>query len=212
MRAPVLVIGANGSMGRRYQAILRYLGIPSRGVDVETSRADRGGLASMSRGVILATPTPTHYALWRAMREDTPDRPDLPILCEKPWSTTLREVEAMAADPAPLAMMAQYVLLDPPRDDGMTIYDYFQSGADGVGWDCLTLLGCARGPVLLKQDSPTWRCTLNGRPLTLDEVLMAYVDLVARWLDNPIAGGRWADRSWISRAHRRAAEWMEAHA
>ena len=174
----IILIGAKGSMGRRYQAILRHLGQEFSAFDVgEDAQAIEG--ARRSRGVILAPPTQTHAAYCRALADC-----DAPILCEKPISTDLNEVREALERPAPFRMMAQYALLD-PKEDGPTMYDYYRPGGDGLIWDCIQLVGLARGSLSLAQTSPIWRCALNGRALRLEEVEEAYVLSVRDWIEWP---------------------------
>lgn len=211
MTDTILLIGSQGSMGTRYQAILRALGVRYRGVDPVTAEPPAWVTVEMARycaraerirGIIIASPTVTHAGYIRALA-----LLGKPILCEKPLSITLAEVDELLRAPCPLDMMSQYVLLDPARGNAddpacFTSYDYYHSGNDGLAWDCCQLLGLARGSVSLKAESPTWRCVLNGRRLSLEEVGQAYVDYVARWLMHPEG-----DRALIRRMHERAAAW-----
>jgi len=109
---------------------------------------------------------------------------------------------------SPFAMMCQYQMLDDGLSEGITRYDYFRSGKDGLVWDCISLLALARGVIVLQNESPMWECILNGRELTLRDVEQAYVDFVARWLKEP----ELQDRAWLVRAHERAASWKAAEA
>ena len=188
-------------MGRRYQAILRSLGVPVQRHDVpgQASGVYARDLARYHdvTGIIIASPTNTHADYVRGLA-----LLGLPILCEKPLSTDLATVAELLRVPGPLAMMAQYQCLDHGDTEGDTAYDFYHSGSDGLAWDCIQLLGLARGPVSLKAESPIWRCTLNGRRLSLDDVGTAYVDFVAHWLQDPDS-----NRAETLRWHQRAAEW-----
>jgi hypothetical protein len=199
---PILLLGARGSMGRRYQAILRHLGVPFTPLDVETTPTDALEHAARSRGVILATPTATHGDYLRLLA----DLDDVPMLCEKPITQDLAELDALLGRRGPLSMMMQYEMLNDPRGAGPTRYDYFRHGSDGLGWDCMQLLGLARGAVTLADTSPVWTCSLNGARLSLGMVERAYVKEVAFWLEHPEG-----DRALIARMHAKAAEWTAEH-
>jgi len=75
----ILLIGAGGSMGRRYSAILKYLNKSFLPVDKETSLNELGKKAVKCAGAIVATPTDTHEDV---IKQLIPTR--IPILCEKP--------------------------------------------------------------------------------------------------------------------------------
>ena len=196
----ILLIGARGSMGRRYAAILRYLNVPYVGHDVESTaeRVVEDVASAEIFGTIIATPTATHYGYWRLL-----DPLGKPILCEKPLTKSPAEMEEMLNGRSPLRMMTQYALLDDPCSFGETLYDYYDSGKDGLAWDCMQIIGLARGPLVVRNESPVWRCILNWRVLTLEQVHQAYVDYVRLWLEKPDQD----DRQVVRRMHERAAAW-----
>lgn len=193
----LVLLGAKGSMGRRYLAILRHLGVPCHAVDRDEFTLEAvAAMLRSSEGAIIATPTDTHLALCALVAAEAPG---VPILCEKPLSCRSPvEVEAILSLPSPVTMMCQYVLLD-DGGDGPTLYDYYDSGKDGLLWDAIQLVGLARGPIDLRTDSPIWRCELNGRRLALEQVHQAYVDFVAGWLK----GERGQAAAWLTEVHRR---------
>lgn len=201
----IVLFGAKGSMGRRYLSILRFLKIPCIAYDRgDFSLEDVVDKLRSSDGAIVATPTDMHLALCSLIAAETPT---VPILCEKPLSKKLGEVEAILGFPNRITMMTQYAMLDPSSVDGHeTVYDYYDSGKDGLGWDCIQLLGLARGPVDLRAESPVWRCVLNGRRLTLHEVQQAYVEFVDTWM----AGKVHQEPDWILLAHEKAAAYAPA--
>lgn len=180
----ILVIGCHGSMGRRYQAILSYLGKPFRGVDLEHNRHYARKLAEESDGIILATPTKTHVEL---IREYLPLQK--PILCEKPVCKDVAELKGLMAEikdaKTPFRMMYQYQILADSSRIGKTHYNYFRHGSDGLAWDCLQIVGLARGECRLKESSPVWSCMINGKRLSIEHMDAAYVAYVQRWLQAP---------------------------
>lgn len=180
----ILVIGANGSMGKRYQAILKYLGKKPITSDIEDSPQTLDDKLLVSDGVIIATPTETHYELI----DFCSDR-KIPILCEKPLSKHPGELAGIKrlveSEKINLTMTMQYKLLDKPHSSGPSYYDYFRTGKDGLKWDCLQIIGLARGRVLLAGDSPIWKCTLNDHDLSFSDMDKAYVQFVKNWFDRP---------------------------
>lgn len=180
----VLIVGSEGSMGKRYQAIFTYFGIPFSKVDIHSTPESVMDLSSSAKRIVIASPTHTHAKLIEAFSSV-----GKPILCEKPLSTDINELEIIKSlvrtKKINLTMMMQYKMLDPIAQRGLTVYDYFKHGNDGLYWDCMQLIALARGPVEIMETSPIWRCKLNGRDLQLGEMDKAYMDFVKQWLTAP---------------------------
>lgn len=189
----VYIFGYKGNMGRRYRAVLSHLGHAAGGEDLD---AVLGFSLADADAVIVATPTDSHVGLLRALKDC-----GRPILCEKPLSKNVAEVrgllEELKTAGTRLAMVNQYAELDDPRAIGVTSYNYYRHGGDGLYWDCISLIRQARGLVSLREDSPVWQCVLNGRRLTLGEMDQAYIDMLKRWLSDPTT----TDYDEILRAH-----------
>lgn len=200
MSYPILIFGCNGSMGKRYQAIFRYLSIPTMGVDLEDTPDTRRLKTLKAEAYVIATPTDTHMGL---IHELAPHRK--PILCEKPVVKSVEEIkiirERVEKDRVPFRMMFQYSLLADPARIGKSRYDYFRHGSDGLVWDCLQIIGLARGALELKEDSPIWSCMINGKALAIGSMDAAYVAYVQRWLQDPSQ-----DMGMIQAMHERTAE------
>lgn len=198
----VVLVGANGSMGRRYRAILRWLRIPVTTYDIQDEGCSPAAVLAASetaRAVIIATPTRTH-SFYGNLLWDCP----APLLIEKPMSKNLKVVEHMLNRPSDITTMAQYAMLDNTKLGETTRYDHYHSGSDGLAWDCMTLLGLARGHAVLNDESPIWDCTLNGQRLTLEDVQISYVKYLEAWLGS---GRSPVSRDWMMLAHERAEEW-----
>lgn len=192
-----LILGANGNMGLRYQAILKHLGVSYAAVD------DGDEVPADFDGVLIATPTALHRA-----HIDSFAAAGVPILCEKPIATNMADVTAVIntceKHGTCLAMVDQYAELT-EYGTGPTSYNYFRHGADGMYWDCINIIGHARGTVSIKETSPIWTCTINGHPLSLADMDMAYVSMIRHWLDTP------RERlDYIYRAHSRVANLVGA--
>lgn len=180
----ILLVGAKGSMGKRYQSILRFLGKDFIGVDKETDDRKRAKLMGECDGVIIATPTESHENL---IAEMAPFKK--PILCEKPVTKDLGGLIAVTkrleTEGTPFRMMFQYSMLVNPNRIGKTLYNYFRHGQDGIMWDCLQVIGLARGECVLKEDSPVWACMINGQRLSIADMDSAYIAYVQKWFTTP---------------------------
>lgn len=180
----ILIVGANGSMGQRYQAILSRLDISCAPLDLIHTDADYQYQAAKSDGIIIATPTHTHCDL---INKFVPYK--IPILCEKPMSKNMAELnetlDYVKSEKANLTMTLQYDVLDDKQGAGLSYYDYFRHGSDGLIWDCIQVIGLARGNVYLSEESPIWRCHLNGRQLQFSDMDVAYVKFIKDWLREP---------------------------
>lgn len=180
----VLIIGADGSMGKRYQAIMSYLGTKTLLADKNHSITKIKELADQADGIIVATPTDTHVSIVRevlAFRK--------PILCEKPVSKNLLELKTLQAEihfhRTPFRMVMQYEMLADPIRIGRSYYNYFRHGSDGLVWDCMQIVGLARTTVSLAETSPVWGCMINGKSLNLQHMDAAYVGYVQKWFRDP---------------------------
>lgn len=172
----ILILGAKGSMGRRYKAILDSLGVASIGVDKDPIAIPEYAI----KASIIATPTETHSLFIKECAQYGP------VLCEKPLSTSMSEVneilDFVRDENIHFSMMNQYALLDDSRSHGHTSYNYYNTGKDGLYWDCMQIIGAARSTVEIKNDSPVWKCSLNGKILSSSHMDLAYYDFVREWL------------------------------
>jgi hypothetical protein len=194
----ILIIGSEGSMGKRYQAILSYLGKSYECMDIHN--CERSDLWQKASSFVIATPTPTHLKLIRMCIPF-----GKPILCEKPLSTdtqalleTLHEVKASQVN---LTTMFQYQMMG-IGTSGHSHYDYFRHGNDGLAWDCFQIISLAKGEISLGETSPVWRCTINGNPLYFQAMDWAYIKFVEKWLMDP---GQ--DPSFLADCHYKVAEY-----
>jgi len=177
---PVVILGGNGSMGRRYQAVLKYLKVPYLAVDIG-SWGNMDEVVENTSRVIIATPTERHIDHIRFF-----NRPHHNIFCEKPISTEPGKVEQIVSElKCNLSMSLQYSVLTAAGSVGPSLYDYYNHGKDGLLWDCFQIIALATGEVSIKETSPIWRCTLNGLQLSLSDMDLAYIESIRRWLSYP---------------------------
>jgi hypothetical protein len=199
----IIVYGAKGNMGRRYMAILKFLGVERFGVDVDTPPESIPH--ERAAGYIVATPTESHVRFMRVLLKHR-----RPILCEKPWSLSIEEVRKFAWDLTDMerrlvSMVAQYRQLLPRLTGrGPTVYDYYKHGDDGLAWDCIQPIAFSNGPATLREESPIWTCKINGYSLSLGDMDWAYVKDIQGWLS-----GDNLDVGFILNAHEKTHEVAE---
>lgn len=178
----ILIVGSEGAQGKRYQSILKYLGHRFCCLDKTVSPPPNTVLKEIT-GIIIATPTDTHLNLVRFYMSLKK-----PFLVEKPLSKDIDALSCLLKDGLStnlkLSMVAQYRHLLTQFTIGNSHYDYFRHGNDGLAWDCLQIVGFARGKVELKEESPIWDCTINGEVLNIRDMDRAYVIEVEQWLHN----------------------------
>lgn len=170
-----LIIGSEGSMGKRYQAILSFLGKPFECYDMKF-----GGYPQLDKysHFIIATPTETHFRWVQNL-----DQYQKPILCEKPLSKDMDEVRGILACTAPLSLMMQYHAFDIPTSHGLSWYNYYAHGKDGLAWDCFQIIALARGEFEIKETSPVWSAGINGHEIERGHMDTAYLYAVINFYD-----------------------------
>lgn len=201
----VLVMGAFGNMGTRYRTILRYLNIPYHEYDVGEFNLLKTKVKK-SDMVMIATPTRDH-TLHIDMVSSL--KPGIPILCEKPIGTDHHIFDAFMKrakeNEYNLRMVNQYQYLLPKLSRVLgeyTEYNYYNSGKDGMIWDCINIIGLDRtGNISIKRDSPIWTCTINGHEIERGLMDQAYVNMVKDWIEDPTP-----NLPYIERAHRKVWE------
>jgi hypothetical protein len=173
----VLVIGGLGNMGRRYRSILDYLEVSNWFYDGPPPEEFISKLEETTH-VIIATPTYTHVSIIRMIKKLTDG---IPILCEKPITKDTKEFNRFNLDN--VYMVNNYEYMKRPRScGGKTSYNYYQSGGDGLSWDCIQLFKFDSNPVL-SNESPIWKAKINGRTLSKDEVDHSYISMIKDFLN-----------------------------
>jgi hypothetical protein len=203
----IALIGSEGSMGKRYQAILKYLDQDYLPLDrAHYTQDEIMEKASSCAQIIIASPTPTHFEYMRTLLPLGAD-----ILCEKPVTKNLMELEELHSLCSRMnlkyKMVMQYrELIDPLASSNWTEYNYFRHGNDGIAWDCMQAIALAKGVAVAKEDSPVWYCMINGQELSIADMDQAYVDHVTKWLEGRL------DQSMdeILNAHYKVANYIEA--
>lgn len=203
----VCLVGAHGNMGRRYTAVLKFLGHEIIPIDVEESLRDRQSAYRRADGILIATPTDDHVR--RIFEIGDVGSRHVPILCEKPIATDLVDVRRVVnwarQSGFNLQMVNQYEHIDGYSSEfrGKSFYRYFNSGKDGLGFDCINILGLATDGIELSNESHVWRCRLNGSYLKLKDMDHAYLAMVESWLKRPIP-----NLDYILHAHQKAHDYV----
>jgi len=198
----ILIMGANGSQGRRYKAILNQLNkqflcfdsadYKHKGCAVCNNHYDIQNqffhylikTEAKISGVIICTPTSEHLdCIKLCLRNGL----KVPILCEKPISKDIVQLKDVLKEceisDVKVGMVYQYYHLVKSKAKEESHYDYFNHGKDGLIWDCLQIIGNARSTVCLKEESPIWDCKINGEALHIEDMDGAYFDEIALWLN-----------------------------
>ena len=185
----VLLMGACGVMGRRYQSILKHLNHTILHVDFPHLLSEVRYSINKADAVIIATPTMTHTQVILELSQYE-HKNSLPILCEKPVTKYFSDLEECfemcKRSSMELFVVNQYahlpesVIFD--HADGVTSYNYFNSGRDGLKWDCFQMFALAKGKVNISNESPYWECEINGVPINVEHMDGAYVRMVDDFL------------------------------
>jgi hypothetical protein len=205
----VLIIGSEGRIAKRYKAIFRWLGIHDTiGYDPvnELLKGDTFPDQDHYDRVMICSPTATHIDYIKLF-----SKTDIPILCEKPLATNMEDVskiyDIVKENDMNFQMVNQYeYLLGHGRSGGDTEYDYYNSGPDGLYWDCLNIIGLATGKVRIGNTSPIWTCVINGNPISYADIEYAYVSMISNWLTRPRNN---IDYAYL--AHKRVEDILEAN-
>lgn len=183
MKKNSLIIGCNGSMGKRYQAILAHLKQDCYLADISTSNYELDKQIDAAENIIIATPTNTHFELIKKTAKKNKN-----ILCEKPLTKSMKELSLMMdfveKSKCKFTMTMQYKELISESTVGSSEYNYFRSGNDGLVWDCIQIIGLSKGKLVLQNLSPIWKCKINGKRLNLGDMDLAYVNFVKKFLEN----------------------------
>lgn len=193
----ILLIGSEGSMGKRYQAILKYLNISFIKCDKESSLEKIAELAIDCDKIIVATPTDTHFEILKYLIPL-----DKNILCEKPISKSSKEVEKLIklveGSSSRLNMVFQYGELV-HNSEGESLYDYYKTGNDGLIWDCFQIIALSNYFPVIRNKSPIWTCKINGLNLNISDMDRAYISFLKTWLNN----GLNQNLMWILETHKK---------
>lgn len=176
----VLLLGAAGSIGSRYAAILKGIrGVEYTPMDPLLEDPPHEDVYQFATHAIIATPTNTHIPLVKKCMEYF-----LPILCEKPLSKDVelcREVEEY--DRGFVVNNYQYVVHTITHDRPSITYDYYRTGRDGLKWDACQLYYLDPA-ALVRTRSPIWTMTVNEVRISYRLLEESYVWMIKDFLAN----------------------------
>jgi hypothetical protein len=182
----ILVVGSNGTTGKRYCTILKMLGCTV--IEYDAIHARNNQRFSRSDGVIIATPTHLHKEHFeRAIRIGNKK-----ILIEKPVSKINGDIEDMIVEAQGMEVTVvcnwkycTFATLEPESHD--ITYNYFNHGREEIPiWDMCQLVYLQKGESYdFAYDSPFFVALVDGFPVTLMDIERSYFRMITQWLANP---------------------------
>ena len=170
----VLIIGSNGSIGKRYCAILKSLK-----VDYITYDNLQGSFESLKAqhdgdfdAAIICTPTEHHIEYVKGLISLRKV-----FLCEKPLSKFLVDCEEVKEYKNGYVVCNYKYIADKYKPPYSIFYDYYNTGMDGILWDACQLLyldpNCN-----LSISSPKWNLVINENWIRYRELEDSYVRML----------------------------------
>lgn len=175
-----LLIGADGNMGRRYRAIFNYLNEPFTPLEIGYTLPRLKLLVKGVSHVVVASASNAHIDnLWDLSEVNC----TVPILCEKPVVTLPEHLDSVLSYDLNLYVVNQYQHLVP---EGVRVknatYDYYNTGRDGIFWDCFQLFAIAEQNVTLRNKSPYWTCIFDQYHVPFALMDLAYIQMIRDFL------------------------------
>lgn len=170
----ILIVGGNGSIGRRYQTILKYLEIPFKVCEIGDQISD-----FKFDKAIIASPTNMHIEHIGIL-----SRFGVPILCEKPVSKDPAWADYFSGSNNIFVVNNYAYLLNNEKFKGplsTIFYDFYNTGKDGMVWDCCQLVHLAStysARIFLNKTSPIWTLNLNGWDVEYKYIEWSYIEMI----------------------------------
>jgi len=181
----VLVVGCDGSAGRRYMMILKGMGVPHVGYDIcqepkiNSTDCDRA---------IICTPTKTHADVLEDILLNHPGIRH--VLCEKPLAHTVEDAITMAkaADIAGVRLhtVCNWRFFMPKLLEHASHHIYYRSpsfGNEDAWMNCCQPVHYAKDykPDLALSD--LWDLIIDDTPIQYQHVCESYRKMIRDWLD-----------------------------
>jgi Oxidoreductase family, NAD-binding Rossmann fold len=183
MSEPVLLLGGAGSIGTRYQAILKSIKVPYLVYDAEQedgfSCNGEKNLSNISFDkAIICTPTDTHmnYVSQLIHLGKT-------FLCEKPLAKTEDELQTKEDYPFGFVVCNYKFITKAYGMNPKLTYDYYKTGQDGLLFDCCQII-YLDPECELDNQSPLWDFTVNGHPIPYRSLELSYVQMIKSFIWN----------------------------
>lgn len=171
----VAIIGA-GNMSKRYSTILWHYKIPHEIFDIGNWKSS---VRKNFDRYIVASSTEAHVENLKYLLEHGKK-----VLCEKPVCKDYATLKWLVYEYPAFQMLNQYRHLA-GDGNGVSCYDYFKTGGDGLYWDCINIIGLAKGRATIKNTSPVWTCRINGKKLSIADMDRAYMTEISQFLAKP---------------------------
>lgn len=178
----ILLIGGNGSIGRRYQAILEYLEEPYIVHDFPflVSECNWPDFDK----AIIASPTNTHEHYCNLL-----SRMNKPFLCEKPLSKDVEASRRISEECKNGFVVNNYAFVNTsvgfPPIPATIDYDFYNTGRDGLVWDVCQLVYLAyisKAELMVIRKSYTWHFQLNHWKVPYDCIEASYMQMIRAFL------------------------------
>jgi hypothetical protein len=180
----VMIIGAKGSIGRRYMYGLTGMGIPHRGWDIR----DRGLLdCSGCTHALVATPTSTHHAVVHELLTHWHDVRN--ILVEKPLSDSVKSATSMVDNAQKFGVnlhcvcnwrFCRDVLLKPKSHK--IVYRTLTLGSEELWMNACQIVHYAKKNKPNLNMGDLWVCSIDDSPVMYEDVQMSYRHMLHDWL------------------------------
>jgi len=175
----IALIGGNGSIGRRYQAVLNYIKEPYLVIEKDDDPAilDRPDITH----AIIATPTETHME-WceRAAHKN------IWFLCEKPLSKHREEIKPLLQKTGFVVNNWAFVSTNMNNTQANHLsYNFYNTGRDGLVWDVCQLVylsHLANGILEVRTDSYEWAAHWNGVQVPYNFIEASYLQMVRAFI------------------------------
>lgn len=184
----VVLIG-NGSIGKRYAAILRNLGVEFDIYD-STAHTERVSEWTKYDKAIVATPTETHTQICMELIFAK-----VPFLCEKPFTKDIRKAailrEAAETLGVPGFVVNNYGFVTRGRWPQDLTYDFYNTGKDGIVWDVCQLVYLAklyRANLIVEKHSFTWDFYIDKEKIEYARIERSYEEMISMFLSGHTQG------------------------
>jgi len=179
----VLIIGI-GAMGKRYKAILKYLGVDFVECDLYNQKEIWQHSPKVDRAII-ATPIDKHYewCLWCISHK-------IDFLCEKPISKNIEQVKdlKMLCDRNDVdgRMVCNWAFVSGELEPSKNAihFDYYNTGKDGF-WDLIQPVYLDNGNSKFIFKSPFYICMIEGKKISQHDFDISYVEMIRYWIHQP---------------------------
>jgi hypothetical protein len=112
----------------------------------------------------------------------------LGFLCEKPIDQSAKRIQELIDLGADGRMVCNWAFVSQnPLIPGMNQvqYDNYNTGKDGLAWDCIQLIHLAKDFPELSTNSPYLNCHINGTRIHEGHIALSYKKMIEAWLEDP---------------------------